>query len=336
MTPLRVLLPVARGSARLRGPVAQTTPQDGILVVDKPAGPTSFDVVGRVRRALGVKKAGHTGTLDPAATGVLAVCLGEAVKLQQWITDTDKAYEALVVFGFATDTEDAAGREVERGDPAGLDAARVAAGLAGFVGEIDQVPPMYSAVRVGGRRLHEAARRGEEVERAPRRVMVHALELLSFEPPAAGLARARVAVRCGKGTYVRTLATSLGKVLGVPAHLGALRRTLSGPFSIAHALPLDEIEALARDAPEALRARIVRPAEALSGFPIVLVSAAETLALAQGKVLPRIAPGPLCRAIDPGGDLVAVCGPTEGGDGLRPIRVFVQPPGIAGADPVKR
>jgi len=308
----------------------------GILVVDKPAGPTSFDVVGRVRRALGVKKAGHTGTLDPAATGVLAVCLEEAVKLQQWITDTDKGYDALLVFGFATDTEDAEGREVARGDPSGLDARRVTEALAGFVGEIDQVPPMYSAVRVGGRRLHESARRGEEVEREARRVVVRSLDLVGFEPAEGGLARARVSVRCGKGTYVRTLANSVGKVLGVPAHLGALRRTLSGPFFIGQAIPLDEIESLARTAPEALQARIIRPADALSGFPIVAVTAAEVLALAQGKGLPRTPPGPLCRAIDERGDLVAICAPTEGGDALRPIRVFVQPPGIAGSDPGTR
>jgi tRNA pseudouridine55 synthase len=302
----------------------------GILVVDKPAGPTSFDVVGRVRRALGATKAGHTGTLDPTATGVLAVCLDDAVKLQQWITDGDKAYDALVVFGFATDTEDAAGREVRRGDPSGLDAARVAGALAGLVGDIEQVPPMYSAVRVGGRRLHEAARAGEEVERAPRRVVVHALDLVSFHPAEGGLARARVAVRCGKGTYVRTLATSLGDALGVPAHLGALRRTASGPFTIDQALPLEEVEALARTAPEALLARVIRPAQALAGFPAVPVGPEETLALAQGKTLARTPPGPLCRAIDAGGDLVAICAPTEGGDALRPIRVFVQPPGIAG------
>lgn len=308
----------------------------GILVVDKPAGPTSFDVVGRVRRALGAAKAGHTGTLDPAATGVLAVCVDEAVKLQHWITHTDKAYDALVVLGFATDTEDAEGREVERGDPAGLDAGRVRAALPAFLGEIDQVPPMYSAVRVGGRRLHEAARAGEEVERAPRRVVVHALDLVSFEPAQGGVARARLSVRCGKGTYVRTIAASLGRALGVPAHLGALRRTASGPFSLSQAIPLEEVESLARTAPDALRARLIRPADALPGLPAVPVTEAEALALAHGKVLPRPPPGPLARAIDARGDLVAICGPGPGGEGLRPIRVFAQPPGIAGSEPAKR
>ena len=308
----------------------------GILVVDKPAGPTSFDVVERVRRALGAAKAGHTGTLDPAATGVLAVCVDDAVKLQHWIMEGDKAYEALVVFGFATDTEDAEGTETERGDPAGLTSERVAAAMAGFVGEIDQVPPMYSAVRVGGRRLHKAARAGETVERVARRVHVHALDLIGFDPPSEGLARARIAVRCGKGTYVRTLASALGAALGVPAHLGALRRTASGPFSIGSALPLAELERLARVDRAGLDSRMVSPADALRAFPVVQVAPEEVRALAQGKTLRREAPGPLCRALDADGALVAVVAPLAGGDGLRPVRVFVQPLEIPGPSPAKR
>jgi tRNA pseudouridine55 synthase len=308
----------------------------GILVVDKPAGPTSFAVVERVRRALGAAKAGHTGTLDPAATGVLAVCLDDAVKIQHWIMEGDKAYEALVAFGVATDTEDGEGREIARGDPAGLTAGSVAAALAAFVGEIDQIPPMFSAVRVGGRRLHESARAGREVERAPRRVVVHALELLAFEPAADGLARARIAVRCGKGTYVRTIASSLGASLGVPAHLAALRRTASGPFSIGSALPLEEVERLAREAPAEVAARLVSPADALGGFPTVRVAPEEVRALAQGKTLGREAPGALCRALDAEGGLVAMVAPAAGGEGIRPVRVFVQPPEIPGSSPAKR
>jgi tRNA pseudouridine55 synthase len=310
--------------------------QGGILVVDKPAGPTSFDVVERVRRAIGAAKAGHTGTLDPAATGVLAVCIDDAVKLQHWIMEGDKAYEALVVFGFATDTEDAQGTETERGDPADLTSGRVAAALAGFVGEIDQVPPMYSAVRVGGRRLHKAARAGETVERLARRVHVHALDLVAFDPPTEGLARARIAVRCGKGTYVRTLASALGAVLGVPAHLGALRRTATGPFSIDSALPLAEVERLARDDRAGLAARMVTPADALGAFPAVQVAPEEVRALCQGKTLRREAPAPLCRALDADGALVAVVAPLAGGDGLKPVRVFVQPLEIPGPTPAKR
>ena len=316
--------------------MSTTSMRGGILVVDKPAGPTSFAVVERVRRAVGAAKAGHTGTLDPAATGVLAVCIDDAVKLQHWIMEGDKAYEALVVFGFSTDTEDAEGKEVARGDPAGLTAERVGNALAGFVGEFDQVPPMYSAVRVGGKRLHESARAGETVERTPRRVVVHSLDLLAFEPAQGGLARARIAVRCGKGTYVRTLASGLGEAVGVPAHLGALRRTASGPFTIATALPLSDLERLAVEAPADLAARMVSPADALRAFPVVVLAPDEVRALCQGKTLPREATAPLCRALDAQGALVAVVAPVVGGEGLKPVRVFVQPLEIPGASPAKR
>ncbi len=307
--------------------MSTSTMKGGILVVDKPAGPTSFSVVERVRRAFGAAKAGHTGTLDPAATGVLAVCVDDAVKVQHWIMEGDKSYEALVILGFATSTEDAEGSETARGDPSGLTQAGVAAALAGFVGEIDQVPPMYSAVRVAGRRLHESARAGKEVERSPRKVVVHSLDLVAFEPAREGLARARIAVRCGKGTYVRTLASALGQAVGVPAHLGALRRTASGPFLIGAAISLEEMERLSREAPADLAARLVSPADALAAFPAVRVGPAEALALAQGKILPRKAPAPLCRALDDEEGLVAVVGPTADGEGTKPIRVFVQPPG---------
>ena len=295
----------------------------GVLVVDKPAGPTSFDVVKRVQRALGAHKAGHAGTLDPTATGVLAVCVDDAVKLQQWLADGDKAYDATVAFGAATSTEDAEGEIVARGDASGLGADAVRAALPRFLGELDQVPPMFSAVRIGGRRLHEAARAGEEVPRPPRRVIVHALELRGFEPaPAGGLAVARVAVRCGKGTYVRTLAADLGRALGVPAHLAALRRTEASGFDLARAIPLEEVEALGRTDRAALRARLVPAADALGFMPAVAVDAAEARALAQGKRLAREAPaGGMVRAIGPGGGLVALC--ATGPGGLRPVRVFV-------------
>lgn len=294
----------------------------GVLVVDKPAGPTSFDVVRRVRRLLGADKAGHTGTLDPAATGVLAVCVGDAVKLQQWFTDGDKAYEAVVAFGAATATEDAEGEVVARGDPSALDAAAIRAALPRLVGELEQVPPMYSAVRVGGRRLHEAARAGEEVDRAPRRVVVHALELLEVAPPEGGIVRARLAVRCGKGTYVRTLAADLGRALGVPAHLAALRRTKAGPFGLDRAIPLAEAEALAGRDRAALAARLVPLGAALDFYPAVDVSAAEARALAQGRALERPeAPDGTVRAMLADGRLAAMC--EARGGRVQPSRVLV-------------
>ncbi len=294
----------------------------GVLVVDKPAGPTSFEVVKRVRRALRAEKAGHAGTLDPAATGVLAVCVGEAVKLQHWLADGDKAYDATIAFGASTSTEDAEGEVVARGDASAVTAGALADALPRFVGEISQVPPMYSAVRVAGRRLHEAARAGEDVERAPRTVRVHAIDVLDVAPPSGdGLVLARVRVRCGKGTYVRTLAADLGRALGVPAHLATLRRIEASGFGVADAIALEQIEALGRTDPAALRARLVPLAAALRTFPAVTVDAAEARALAQGKPLRREAPpGPLVRAIGPGERLVAVC--SAGPAGVKPVRVF--------------
>jgi tRNA pseudouridine55 synthase len=295
----------------------------GVLVVDKPAGPTSFEVVERVRRALRVPRAGHAGTLDPLATGVLAVCLGEGVKLQRFLAEGDKSYEAVVAFGAATDTEDAEGRVVERGDPGALDAEAVAAGLRGLTGEIEQVPPMFSAVRVGGRRLHEAARRGEELPRAPRRVAVHELTLLGFEPSRDGLARARLAVRCSKGTYVRTLASAIGRAVGVPAHLAALRRTAAGPFSLSQALPLAEAERLGREDRAALAARVVTPADALAFLPAIAVDEAQARDLRQGRALRLAAPPGLARALDGLGRLVAICEASAGE--ARPVRVWAAP-----------
>jgi tRNA pseudouridine55 synthase len=293
----------------------------GVLVVDKPAGPTSFEVVNRVRRALGAARAGHTGTLDPLASGVLAVCLGEGVKLQHYLTEGDKAYEAQVAFGTATDTQDAEGEVVARGDPAGLDAARVTAGLAAFRGPIAQLPPMFSGVRVGGQRLHEAARRGEEVERVPRPVVIHALELLAFEPARDGIARARLAVHCGKGTYVRTLADDLGRALGVPAHLAGLRRTAAGPFGLDGAISLAEVERLAAEDRPALAGRLIPPARALSFLPAIQVDEPQARALRQGKPLRTGSPASgLTRALDGAGELVALCLPAPGG--LRPVRVW--------------
>lgn len=296
-------------------------PPSGVLVVDKPVGPTSFDVVARVKRLLRADKAGHTGTLDPLATGVLAVCLGEAVKLQQYLTEGDKAYQALVAFGAATTTQDAEGEVTARGDPSLLDASAIRAALPRFLGEIEQVPPMFSAVRIGGRRLHEAARAGEELERPARKVRVDALELLELAPLEGGVVRARIAVRCGKGTYVRTLAADLGAALGVPAHLAGLRRTLAGPFTIAESVPLDEAERLGIADRASLAARLLPLEEALRAWPAVRLSAGEARDLGHGKALSLgAAPTGMCQALDPEGRLLAVC---EGRAGvLRPVRVL--------------
>jgi tRNA pseudouridine55 synthase len=287
-------------------------------------------VVARVRRALGGVRAGHAGTLDPAATGLLAVCLGDGLKLQRWLVEGDKAYDAVVAFGAATDTEDAEGRVTERGDPGALDAARIRAALPALVGVIRQVPPMYSAVRVGGRRLHESARAGEEVERAPRTVRVDALELGAVEPGEGGLLRARLRVVCGKGTYVRTLAADLGRALGVPAHLAALRRTRASGLDVVDAIELEALEALAASDPESVRKRVVPPADALRFMPAARLSLAEATELVHGRPIAdgstatasaTPAAAPLARAIAPDGRLVAVC--ARVGGKLKPVRVLL-------------
>jgi tRNA pseudouridine55 synthase len=194
---------------------------------------------------------------------------------------------------------------------------------------------MYSAVRVAGRRLHEAARAGEEVERAARRVTVHALELLAVEPVREGILRARLRVRCGKGTYVRTLAADLGRAVGVPAHLAGLRRTRAGPFGIEGAVTLEEAERLGRDGPGPLRARLVSPAEALAFLPAERLSWAEARDLAHGKALARPgAPDGLARALGPDGGLVAVC--ERRGGTLRPVRVLVAAADLAAPPPEGR
>jgi tRNA pseudouridine55 synthase len=195
---------------------------DGVLVLDKPAGLSSAAAVDRVKRALGADRAGHGGTLDPIATGVLPVCLGAATKLAPYLLADDKAYEADGVLGVATDTLDRTGRVIaER--PVAVDEAALRAALARRTGEQDQVPPAFSALKQGGVRMYERARAGEQVELAPRRIRIDRIELLAFEPP-----RFRIAVACGKGTYIRSLIRDLGDDVGCGAHLAELRRTRSG------------------------------------------------------------------------------------------------------------
>jgi len=294
-----------------------------VLVVDKPAGPTSFDVVARVKRALRLRKAGHAGTLDPSATGVLVVCLEDAVRLQQFLAEGDKSYEATVVFGAATRTEDGEGEVVVRADATALSEEALRAVLPSLTGEIFQLPPMFSAVRVGGRRLFEAARAGEVVARSPRKVRVDSLELLELGPSAEGCRQARLAVSCGKGTYVRTLASDLGRRLGLPAHLAALRRTRSSGFELREAVGLESLEALVREGgPEAARRLLVPPAAALRALPEARISPHEAADLSFGRSVAALGyESGLFRAVDEAGRLVAVCRASEGW--LRPVRVFL-------------
>lgn len=220
------------GARRTPGPVT-----DGVVVVDKPVGWTSHDAVARCRRIFAQKRVGHAGTLDPDATGVLVVGLGRATRLLRYVTDLPKTYEGDVVLGVATSSLDAAGEETGRWDMAGVGLDDVRAAAARFMGEIDQVPPMVSAVKIGGLRLHALARAGVEVERPPRRVSVRRFDVDATGEPGVF----RIAVDCSSGTYIRSLAAEVGTALGGGAHLRALRRTAIGPFTLAAAVPLEEV-----------------------------------------------------------------------------------------------
>jgi tRNA pseudouridine55 synthase len=238
---------------------ARSAVTDAVLVIDKPIGPTSFDVVRMVRRAAGLRRVGHGGTLDPAASGILPICLGEATKVSQFLLDADKEYEFAVCFGVETDTDDAAGAVTARRDAGAVEEAAVRDALPPFRGPIAQVPPSYSALKRAGRPLYDYARAGETIEVAPRDVVVHELEMTSFAGPDAVSFR----MRCSKGTYVRAVVRDLGRALGVGAHVTELRRTRSGPFSLAEARPLHEVLA-ALSAPDADAALpLVTPAAAL-------------------------------------------------------------------------
>lgn len=255
---------------------------DGMLLVDKPAGPTSQTAVTKVRRALGADKAGHTGTLDPFATGLLLVCLGRATKVAQWLTGEDKGYRAVVGLGAATDTDDRTGRELSRADASRLDRAAVESALAAFRGAIRQVPPSFSAIQKDGERMYDKARKGEAVEIAPRDVVVHELALESFTPGA--LASATIVLRVSKGTYIRSIARDVGHALGVGGHLLELRRTSSGGYRVDDALALD---AIAAD-PAAARARLIPLERIALPMPDLAVTEDEARRLAHG-VLPAAA-----------------------------------------------
>jgi len=219
--------------------------RDGLVVVDKPAAWTSHDVVAKLRGVYGQRRVGHAGTLDPDATGVLLVGLGRATRLLRFLSEAGKAYRGEIVFGIATSTLDASGDVVEQ-QPMTLDRDQVEQATRRFIGDIEQLPPMVSAVKVGGRRLHQLAREGLDVERAPRRVHVERFDVEAFT--AAAYPEATVLVECGSGTYVRTLAADLGVALGGCAHLAALRRLRVASFTLDEARPLDAVSAVPDDA----------------------------------------------------------------------------------------
>jgi tRNA pseudouridine55 synthase len=281
-----------------------------LLVVDKPSGPSSFTVVKRVRALLGKRreKVGHGGTLDPFASGVLPICIGEGTKVLAFLLAADKSYEAQVRFGVETDTLDVTGQALAEHPMADLSAVAIDEALAGFRGVIEQVPPMYSALKRDGRPLYSYARAGQTVERAARKVKIHELEMIAFEAPD----RARLRIRCSKGTYIRALAADLGTRLGVGAHLTELRRTASGPFRIEQAITLEELAARVADGRPLPSLSLL---EALAHLPMAKMDEAQALVLARGQRMDwaalgvgRDLAGPVCAVLsDAGGSsLVAV------------------------------
>jgi len=287
----------------------------GVLVVDKPVGMTSAAVVAEVKRRLGARRVGHTGTLDPLASGVLPVCVDEATKLAAWLLADDKAYQVELELGVETDTLDADGQVVRRDAEraAAVTESMVAAAVAGLEGERMQVPPMYSAIKQGGVRLHQLARAGVEVERTPRPIRIDRCRLTGFDPP-----RARFEVDCSKGTYVRVLVEELGAQLGCGAHMTGLRRTRAGGFDLSMAIGLGAVD---EGAP------LIGLADAVGHLPGQVVAADQVAAVRAGRVLPWSAlagapapPGPL-RLIDPAGELLAIAEVTGGQ--VRYQRVFL-------------
>ena len=259
----------------------------GALIIDKPEGSTSHDVVARLRRATGTRRVGHAGTLDPFATGVLVCCIGRATRLVQFLVGLDKEYIGTVRLGYATDTQDGTGKQItplRSSNELSLEELRRV--LNQFAGPQLQTPPMFSAKKVAGERLYRAARAGREVEREPVSIVIHSMKLIEHEGPALnvnedGSRDFSIQVRCSSGTYVRTLAHDIGEQLGIGAHLVNLRRTEVGHFALADALTLDEVE---RMCPDDLRNALINTSDMVSHLPAVLLDEERIKLLTNGRV----------------------------------------------------
>lgn len=292
----------------------------GALVVDKPPGYTSHQVVEIVRRGTGIRRAGHTGTLDPRASGVLVVLLGPAVRLSEWVASSDKRYLATIRLGEVRDTYDAEGQVLETHEWAHITEEELRRALKQFEGELEQVPPPYSAVRVQGKRAYNLARQGKSVSLKPRKIHVYHLELLEWDPP-----DLIVDVHCSSGTYVRSLAHDLGKVLGTGAYLLSLRRTQSGRFTLHDAVPLSRLEQAFQEGTwyrYLIPAAEVLPPE----WPTVVLDPDQVELVRRGHRMPapeEWEPGQLVRAVSEQGDLVAVMYYVPEAKALQPKKVLL-------------
>jgi tRNA pseudouridine55 synthase len=291
----------------------------GILNINKPRGMTSHDIVAHVRRITGQRKVGHAGTLDPTATGVLLLCLGQATRVAEYLMASDKTYRARIRLGITTDTYDVEGEITGQAETDRITRAQVEQELSRLVGRVEQIPPMYSAIKHKGTPLYRLARRGQTVARQPRQVEIRALKLLDWAPP-----ELEIQVHCSKGTYVRSLAHDIGQRLGCGAHLVGLTRVASGHFRIEQAVTLQDLEqAIAQG--EAVT--LLHPLDAaLQAFPAVTVDQATAAKIAFGQQV-RLSAAPqggMCRAYAPDGRLLALL--RHHPDGLwQPHKVFVQP-----------
>ncbi len=294
----------------------------GLLLVDKPQGLTSHDVVDRIRKASHIRRVGHTGTLDPAATGLLILCLGPATRLSEHLTRLDKTYEGVMRLGVVTDSYDLDGTVLEENPVPETTLEEIQAACDRFAGDIEQVPPMVSAVKIGGERLYKKARKGETVERPPRSITISEFSVLGYDPP-----DAQVRVRCTSGTYVRSLCHDVGQILGCGAVLASLRRTAVGRHSVDDATPLDDF-----DGPETVEARLLPMDQALD-IPSVVLRKERRSVLATGGVLSASdlrEPCPVCEGWvqikSDTGQLLAL-GTVQGtaaGARVQPKRVFVK------------
>lgn len=289
----------------------------GVLVIDKPVGMTSHDVVQAIRLGTGVRRAGHTGTLDPRASGVLVILVGPAVRLSEYVSASDKRYQAVIRLGASTDTYDADGRFTQQANaPVNVTEQQFEETLKQFIGEIEQTPPPYSAVKVQGRRAYDMARQGEEVDLAPRKITVHHLEVLEWAPP-----EVVVDVHCSSGTYVRSLANDMGNALGCGGYLVGLRRTKSGRFSLRDATPLRKLQ-------EAFRAGnwyqyLIPAAEALGDWPALELDPDQVEAVKHGHRIPAAANATgMIRGVSMAGELVALLELDEANHEWQPKKVF--------------
>ena len=294
----------------------------GVLVIDKPTGMTSHDVVNVVRRGTGIRRAGHTGTLDPRASGVLVVLVGPAVRLSEYISASDKRYQAIIRMGTATDTYDAEGAFTREEVTVDVTEEQFEAELKKFEGEVEQTPPAYSAVKVNGRKAYELARKGEEVVLEPRMIQVHHLEVLEWATP-----EVVVDVHCSSGTYIRSLANDLGEVLGCGAYLVGLRRTRNGRFSLRDSIPLRKLK-------ESFETGdwykyIIPAAESLSDWASIVLTPDDVETIRHGQRVKAEADHPeaeMVRGISEADELVALMKRVEGADGgfeWQPKKVFL-------------